>query len=62
MINYLSSFLSLTLLIFVPGMVALSLGVVFTWGPLMLAALPLLAAFLLMVTASTYHFRAGWRR
>src|SRR5205823_10822533 len=54
-----SSFFSLTLLIFVPAMVGLSLGLVFAKGPLMLLLLPLLASFLLMVTAVTYQFQ-GW--
>lgn len=59
LINYLSSLLSLTLLIFLPPMVALSLSLVFAKGPAMLAVFPLLAAFLLMVTALTYQFQ-GW--
>src|SRR5579862_5319787 len=49
----------MSLIVFVPAMVALALGVVFTWGPSMLVVLPLLAAFIVMVTALTYQFQ-GW--
>jgi ABC-2 type transport system permease protein len=59
LINYLSSLASLNLLVFVPGMVGLSLGLVFSRGPDMLLLLPLVAAFLFMVTAVTYQFQ-GW--
>jgi hypothetical protein len=59
LVNYLSSLLSLTLIVFLPAMVALSLALVFAKGPAMLLLLPLLAAFLLMVTAVTYQFQ-GW--
>ena len=58
-LNYLSSLLSLSLIVFVPMMVGLSLGLVFSRGPFMLLLFPLLAAMLLMVTALTYQFR-GW--
>jgi hypothetical protein len=59
LINYLSSFFSLTLLVFVPPMLALCLAMVLTRGPITLLSLPLLASFLLMLTALTYQFR-GW--
>jgi ABC-2 type transport system permease protein len=59
LINYLSSLASVNLLLFVPLMVGLSLGLVFSRGPEMLLLLPLVAAFLLMVTAVTYQFQ-GW--
>jgi hypothetical protein len=49
----------MTLLIFLPPLVALSLALILTRGPAMLLTLPLLAAFLLMVTALTHQFR-GW--
>jgi ABC-2 type transport system permease protein len=58
-VNYLSSLLSLTLVVFVPAMTGLLLGQVFAHGPQMLLAFPLLAAFLLAVTALTYQFQ-GW--
>jgi hypothetical protein len=59
LINYLSSLLSLSLIVFLPPMVALGLALVFARGPAMLLLLPLLAGFLLMVTALTYQFQ-GW--
>jgi hypothetical protein len=59
LINYLSSLLSLGLILFLPAMVGLSLGLVFGKGPVMLLVLPLVASFLLMVTALTYQFQ-GW--
>jgi ABC-2 type transport system permease protein len=59
LINYLSSLFSLTALIFVPAMFALSLALVIRQGPVMVLMFPLLAAFLLMVTAVTYQFQ-GW--
>jgi hypothetical protein len=58
-VNYLSSLFSLTLLLFVSVMVGLSLGLLVARGPALLLLLPLLAAFLLMVTAVTYQFQ-GW--
>ena len=58
-INYLSSLLSLTLVVFVPAMTGLLLGQTFAHGPGMLLGFPLLAAFLLVVTALTYQFQ-GW--
>ncbi len=59
LINYCSSLLSPSLIILLPAMVALSLALVITRGPVMLLILPLLAAFFLMVTAVTYQFQ-GW--
>src|SRR6185369_10076515 len=44
---------------FVPGMVGLILGQVFAGSVRMLLALPLLAAFVLALTALTYQFQ-GW--
>jgi hypothetical protein len=59
LVNYLSSLVSLSLTVFLPGMVALGLALVIARGPALLLVLPLLAAFLLMVTAVTYQFQ-GW--
>ena len=56
-LNYLSSLLRLSLIVFVPAMTGLGLGLVFSWGPVMLLVFPLLAGFLLMVTALTYQFQ-----
>jgi ABC-2 type transport system permease protein len=58
-INYLSSLFSLTLLVFVPTSIGLTLGQTIAHGPAMLLALPLIAAFILAVTAITYQFQ-GW--
>jgi hypothetical protein len=59
LINYLGSLLSLTLVIFVPGMIGLSIALVVAKGPALLLVFPLAASFLLMVTAITYQFQ-GW--
>ncbi len=59
LINYVSSLPSLTMMLFFPAMVGLSLGLVLSRGPAFLLVLPLLAAFLFMVTALTYQFQ-GW--
>src|SRR5262249_14398791 len=56
---YLGSLLSLSIIVFVPAMIGLSLALVFTQGVQMLLVFPLLAAFLLVVTALTYQFQ-GW--
>ena len=59
LINYLSSLLRLSLIVFVPVMLGFRLALVFAKGIVLLPVLPLLAAFLLMVTALTYQFQ-GW--
>jgi ABC-2 type transport system permease protein len=59
LINYLSSLFSLTLIVFVPGMVGLIIGLTISHGPIMLLELPLLAAALFALTAVTYQFQ-GW--
>lgn len=59
LLNYLSSLLSVNLLLFMPAMVGLTIGLTFSRGPAMLLVLPCLAAFLLMVTGITYQFQ-GW--
>jgi ABC-2 type transport system permease protein len=59
LINYLSTFASLTLIIFLPAMAGFALGLIFARGPYMLLLVPLLAALLFMVTALTYQLQ-GW--
>ncbi len=59
LINYLSSFFSVNLLIFAPAMLALGLGLTLSRGTIMLLQLPLVAAFFFMTTAITYQFQ-GW--
>jgi hypothetical protein len=60
LINYLSSLLSLNLIVFVPAMFGLAVGLIFgrRQGALVVS-LPLLAAFLFAVTALTFQFQ-GW--
>jgi len=59
LLNYLSSLFSLSLLFFLPSLVALSLALVIRRGPSHLLLFPLLGAFLLLVTGVTYQFQ-GW--
>ncbi|HZU35333.1 MAG TPA: hypothetical protein VFA18_05475 [Gemmataceae bacterium] len=59
LINYVSSLFSLTLLLFLPALLGLMIGMVISRGPQMLWLVPLVAAFLLMLTAVTYQFQ-GW--
>jgi ABC-2 type transport system permease protein len=59
LINYLSSLVSLALILFFPAMIGLAIASVIALGPWMLVSVPLLIAFVLMVTAITYQFR-GW--
>jgi ABC-2 type transport system permease protein len=58
-INYLGSISSLGVIIFLPLMIGLSIGLVFSLGPIMLLLFPLIGSFALMVTALTHQFR-GW--
>ena len=58
-LNYLASLMSVNLLMFVPLMIGLTLGLAAARGPALLVLLPLLLAFILMVTALTYQFQ-GW--
>lgn len=59
LINYLSSLVRLTTIVFVPILLGLGLALPFSRGVSMLTVLPATAAFLLMVTAVTYQFQ-GW--
>lgn len=59
LINYLSSLVNLTTIVFVPGTIGFILGTTVSNGPLMLLGLPLLAAALTALTALTYQFQ-GW--
>jgi len=59
LINYVGSLLSLSLVVFLPGMIGLSIALMIAKGPAMVMVFPLLAGFLLMVTAITYQFQ-GW--
>ena len=57
LINYVSSLARLSLVMFVPPMLGYAIALVWVKGPSLLVALPLLAAFLLMVTAITYQIQ-----
>jgi len=57
--NYLSSFVSISVAIFLPAMIGLSLAMVIVLGPEMLMSVPLVLGFLGMITALTYQLR-GW--
>jgi ABC-2 type transport system permease protein len=59
LVNYLSSLVSMSLILFFPAMLGLSIASVIALGPWMLISLPLLLGFMLMVTAVTYQLR-GW--
>ncbi|HEV8002386.1 MAG TPA: hypothetical protein VGP63_21025 [Planctomycetaceae bacterium] len=58
-INYLSSLVCLSLILFLPAMFGLAIASVYALGPSLLISLPLLVGFVLMVTTVTYQFR-GW--
>ncbi|MGE3164273.1 MAG: ABC transporter permease [Planctomycetota bacterium] len=57
--NYLSSFVSYSIAIFLPAMVGLALAQVIVFGPRMLVPFALLTGFFVMITALTYQLR-GW--
>src|SRR5262249_9130943 len=59
LINYLSSLVNVRLIVFAPAMVGLAIGLTVSRCPWLLLSLPLLACFLLMVTALTNQFQ-GW--
>ncbi|MBN2319830.1 MAG: ABC transporter permease [Acidobacteria bacterium] len=59
LINYAGSSISLSLILFLPAMIGLSVGLILSRGLAMLPLFLLVAAFFLMVTAVTYQFR-GW--
>ena len=59
LINYLSSLIRLSLLVFGPVMLGFCVALVIVKGLYLLPALPLVAAFLLMISALTYQFQ-GW--
>jgi hypothetical protein len=59
LVNYLSSLVSLNMILFLPPMIGLSLALIFVKGPAMILLLPLLVGFVLMISALTYQFQ-GW--
>ena len=59
LLNYLSSVICLNIVCFVPPALGLTIALAVTKGPQMLLLFPILASFILMLTAVTYQFR-GW--
>ncbi len=59
LLNYFGSWISLSLIVFLPAASGLGIGLVVTKGPAMLILFPLLIGFVLMVTAITHQLR-GW--
>lgn len=58
-LNYTSSFVNTTFILFAPTMIGLSLGLTFARGWGMLLSIPLVLGFLFLVTTLTYQLR-GW--
>jgi hypothetical protein len=58
-VNYLASHLALSVILLVPAMLGLTLGLAIRHGPVMLCLIPLVLAFVFMITAWTYCLR-GW--
>jgi len=59
LLNYISSLVSLAIVLFLPAMMGLSIASAVTHGPAMLLLFPLIFGFVLLVSALTYQFR-GW--
>jgi ABC-2 type transport system permease protein len=59
LVNYVSSLVSVTLILFVPAMFGLCVASVVALGPRYLVLFPLLFGLVSMVTAVSYHLR-GW--
>src|SRR6516162_1799893 len=59
LINYVASYFCLSINVFLPAMLGLSIGLVISKGAWMLLLFPMIAAFFVMVTALTHQFR-GW--
>jgi len=57
LLNYLSSLISLSLIVFLPTAIGVSLALVWVKGPALLILFPLLATFLLLVTGLTHQLR-----
>jgi len=58
-INYLAAHVTPSIILFVPGLLGLTLGLTFGRGPAMLLMAPLVLGFVFMITAWTYCLR-GW--
>ena len=58
-VNYLASYVTLSIITFLPGLMGLSIGLAWGDSRIMSGLLPLVFSFLFMVTAWTYYLR-GW--
>ncbi len=58
-LNYMSSFLNTTFILFVPMMIGLAFGMLLARGSLMAISIPLIVGFLFLITTLTYQLR-GW--
>jgi ABC-2 type transport system permease protein len=59
LINYVASYFCLSINVFLPAMLGISIGLVISKGASMLLLFPMMAAFFVMITALTHQFR-GW--
>ncbi|MFC1759373.1 hypothetical protein ACFL2H_11510 [Planctomycetota bacterium] len=59
LLNFASSFVCVTMLVFLPLMLGLAIAHVIVFGPTMLLLFPLLGSLLLLLTSATYQLR-GW--
>ena len=59
LINYIASFSAVSVNAFLPGMIGLCIGLVFSKGPGMVLQFPVVVVFFAMVMAVAYQFR-GW--
>lgn len=59
LVNYIASHFTFDIVLFVPGMIGLSLGLLWSKGGSMIWLIPLILSFLFMMTAWTYCLR-GW--
>jgi hypothetical protein len=59
LVNYLASHLTLSIIVFVPWMVGLAAGFMWSHGWAMVLLLPLIVGFLFSITTWTYYLR-GW--
>ncbi len=57
--NYIGSFVSISMALFLPAMLGFGCAMVITQGPVMLLCFPLIFTYFAMITAVTYQFR-GW--
>ncbi|MBZ5551283.1 MAG: hypothetical protein LAO21_01085 [Acidobacteriia bacterium] len=59
LVNYIASHFTFEIVLFMPGMIGLCLGLVWSKGWPMIGLVPLILGFLFMMTAWTYYLR-GW--